>query len=344
MTCNGENIYTWYNTLIPAYRTTPVSIGLLLDGAYNLCSNTKIQFLVHHTERLSGNQCLSIKGFHSKPAFQQRFHLEVRRLPEFRSRDNVTDALFESALLTFLILTRMSNARPPFSMPLFGLFQALIVLGYTLRPSWYRPLLFIPIAAISCYLILHTDAGFAGSGIGGAIATHMLFAFDGIVVKDVQQTLHRVGEKPGQILTAPFLERLVWGWHLHNSPRGVRWAHESSHIPTYSATLSTREQKKAFVTSRIFVVVFSVTLQLVFFIINGANAALTPGAPRLVDQSVYVRAMSLVGLAISAHACINALHCMASIILVAAGISEPGDWPPLFGCLTNMYSVQNFWR
>jgi len=238
----------------------------------------------------------------------------------------------------------MSNARSPFSLPLFGLLQALIVLGYTLRLSWYRPLLFIPIAAISCYLILRTDAGFAGSGIGGAIATHMLFAFDGIVLKDVKQILYRVGEKPGQILPASFLERLSWSWHLHNSPRGVRWAHELSHIPTYPATLSTPEQKRAFVTSRIFVVVFSVALQLVISIINGANVALTPGAPRLVDQSVYVRVMSLVGLATPAYTCMNALHCMASIILVAAGISEPADWPPLFGCLTNMYSVQNFWR
>jgi len=235
----------------------------------------------------------------------------------------------------------MSSARP-FSVPLYGLLQALIVLGYAIRLSWYRPLFFIPITAISCYLVLYTNAGFASPGVGSTIAIQMLSAFDGIVLKDVKQTLHRVGEKPGQILLAPFLRRLLWSCHLHNSPRGVRWAH-SSHFPTYPV-LSTPEQKRAFVASRIFTVFFSVALLLVFFIINGANPALTPGALRLVDQSIYVRAMSLVGLAIPAYAFINALHCMASIILVAAGISEPVDWPPLFGSPTDMYSVQSFWR
>jgi len=238
----------------------------------------------------------------------------------------------------------MSDSRSSFSVPLFGILQTLIVLGYTLRPSWYRPLLFISIAIIACYLILRTDAGVASVGIGGAIATQMLFAFDGIVLKDVQQILYHVGEKPGQITFASFLKRLSWSWHLHNSPRGVGWAHGLSHIPKYPATPNTTEQKRTFISSRVSVVFSSVALQLVFFIINSANPALTPGAPRLADQSVYVRTMSLVGLAIPAYTQINVLHCMASIILVAAGSSEPADWPPLFGCPTNMYSVQDFWR
>lgn len=240
--------------------------------------------------------------------------------------------------------TPMSEPRPAFSVPLFAAFQALMVLGYAVQPHRYRPLIFIPIASISYYLIFHTDAGVAGFGIGDGIAAQTLYAFECLVLMDVQKSLYRIGEKPGQIETTSFSKRLSWSWHLYNSPRGVRWAHEISHIPKNTPALDAPEGKKAFILSRILTTCSCVALQGVLFVINSANPALVPGAPRLINQSLYIRILSLAGLAIPAYAQINVLHCLTSIICVAAGFSEPVDWPPLFGSPALMYSVQSFWR
>ncbi|KXN80615.1 hypothetical protein AN958_09405 [Leucoagaricus sp. SymC.cos] len=42
--------------------------------------------------------------------------------------------------------------RSSFSLPLFGFFESLLLLGCTLRPSWYRPLVFAPMPFIAYYL------------------------------------------------------------------------------------------------------------------------------------------------------------------------------------------------
>lgn len=239
----------------------------------------------------------------------------------------------------------MSDARFAFSLPLYGTFQGLIVLGYSLRPSRYRPLLFFPIAAIAHHLVFRSTTGtIVDVGLGGAIVTQMLFAFDGIVLTDVQKTLYRIGEKPGQIISASLWSRLAWGWHLHNSPRAVGWAHELAHLPKNPPSLELNQNRKAFVLSRIGAGLVSVVVQVVAQVVNAANPALAPGATPLVNQSLYVRTLSTLGLGIPAIAQMNSLHCFASAIVVMAGISNPADWPPLFGSLKNMYSLQTFWR
>jgi hypothetical protein len=207
-------------------------------------------------------------------------------------------------------------------------------------------LLFIPIATIAFYLIFYTTVGAppVDVGIGGAIATQTLFAFDGIVLKDVQKTLNRIGEKPGQITSTPFSKRLAWSWHLHNSPRGVRWAHELSHIPKNHPHLNTPDSKWAFVFNRFLTLCLCVGIQSAFMVVNAANPALVPGALPLVNQTLYMRALSLFGLGLPGLTQMNSLHCIVSIMLVATGISEPADWPPLFGSPAGMWTIQNFWR
>lgn len=239
----------------------------------------------------------------------------------------------------------MSGTRSAFSLPLYGAFHGLIILGYALRPSWYRPLVFIPIGLIAYHLVFRSTTGtIADVGVGGSIISHLLFAFDGIVLTEVQKTLYRVGEEPGRIISAPFRTRFAWGWHLHNSPRGVRWAHELAHIPKNPPSLNSPQNRKAFVLSRIFTIFVCVGVQSAFYFVNSANPALAPGAVSLFKQSLYVRTLSMSGLGIPGYAQMNVLHCIASVIAVATGLSQPADWPPLFGSPKGMYTVQGFWR
>jgi hypothetical protein len=238
----------------------------------------------------------------------------------------------------------MSESRTVFSLPLYASFQALILLGYTLKPSWYRPLLFIPISVVAVYLVFFTTTGtIADIGLGGAVMTHLAYALDGLVLKDVQKVLCRVGEKPGQMTSAGFMARFAWGWHLHNSPRGVGWHHEIPRLPQNPPSYNSSLNRKAFVLSRLYTLVICVAVQVAFLYINAANPALAPGARPLVHQSLYIRVLSTLGLGAPALVNINAQHCAMSVVLVALGISQPADWPPLFGSLKDAYTVQNFW-
>ncbi|KAF7773145.1 hypothetical protein Agabi119p4_5312 [Agaricus bisporus var. burnettii] len=239
----------------------------------------------------------------------------------------------------------MSASRAVFSLPLYASYQFLIVLGYAFKPSRYRPLLFIPIALIAIYLVFFTTTGtIADVGLGGAIMTHLAHAFDAIVLKDVQKVWYRVGEKPGGISSAGFKSRLAWAWHLHNSPRGVGWYHAKPHIPRNPPSYNSPQDRKAFVISRLYTLSICVVVQAGFYFINAANPALAPGATPLTHQSLYIRALSTLGQVAPALATMTAQHCALGIVLVTVGISQPADWPPLFGSPKNMYTVSAFWR
>jgi hypothetical protein len=180
--------------------------------------------------------------------------------------------------------------------------------------------------------------------LGSSIIIHLFAAFIDVVLTDVKEILYRVGEKPGQIVSASFMDRLAWSTHLYCSPRGVGWAHEVPRILKDPACISSPDKRKAFVLSRLFSIGVSGGLELLFMIINSANPALVPGVVPLLKQPLYIRALSTIGLAIPGLAHINCQHCALSILCVGIGISEPADWPPLFGSLYGMYSVQSFWR
>ncbi|KAF5359451.1 hypothetical protein D9756_002935 [Leucocoprinus leucothites] len=237
------------------------------------------------------------------------------------------------------------TTRSPFPIPLFILLESLILLGYALRPSWYRPLLFIPIPFIVYHLVFHTTTGtIADVGLGSTLVIHFFFAFDRLVLTDIQKTFHRIGEKPGEITSASFLDRLAWSLHLHCSPRGVGWNFEVPHIPKNPPSPDGPGKRKAYVVSRLGTVLICAAVQGASMIINSANPALVPGTIPLHNQPLYVRVLSILGLGAPGLAYLNLQHCVVGILLVGSGISEPEDWPPLFGSLSGMYSVQNFWR
>ncbi|KAJ5814290.1 uncharacterized protein N7503_001040 [Penicillium pulvis] len=44
-----------------------------------------------------------------------------------------------------------------------------------------------------------------------------------------------------------------------------------------------------------------------------------------------------------ARICIDSRYRMASILLVGLGINSPQDWPPLFGRMSDAYTLRNYW-
>jgi hypothetical protein len=229
---------------------------------------------------------------------------------------------------------------------LIGLFEALIVLGYALKPSCYRPLLFIPIALIPFY-VLSISRSYAITGVlmvdfilGTIILLQTVSAFDGFVVTDVQKTLHRVGEKPGQISLAPFTERLIWGAHLLVSPRGIGWGHEIPHARSPESQACGRAE---FMFSRLSTLANCGLIVVFVLILYHIDPTLSYGVSSVLNRALHRRAVLSVLSYVVGFVLLNTSHCIASILLVGTGVSTPEDWPPIFGPLSRAYTLQNFW-
>lgn len=95
----------------------------------------------------------------------------------------------------------MSPHRPvaPVSLlPLYGILECLIVFGLALKPSRYRALVFLPIALLLAWIVSLSRA-YSITGtivdvlLGAAIFFHAFYAFNGIVLTDVQRRRYRKG-------------------------------------------------------------------------------------------------------------------------------------------------------
>jgi hypothetical protein len=62
-----------------------------------------------------------------------------------------------------------------------------------------------------------------------------------------------------------------------------------------------------------------------------------------LDQWIGRVSMTTVGWLFVARIMITFWHTSLSIIFVASGISRPEDWPPIFGSISDAYTLRNFW-
>jgi hypothetical protein len=47
--------------------------------------------------------------------------------------------------------------------------------------------------------------------------------------------------------------------------------------------------------------------------------------------------------AVRVYASLNLAHILASLMSVTLGLYQPCEWPPLFGSLTDAYTVRRLW-
>jgi hypothetical protein len=238
-----------------------------------------------------------------------------------------------------------------FFLLILGLFEALIVLA----TAWIRaqtislpPLLFIPVAFIYFYVLLlsryyaiTTGVLMVDFALGTVILSHAIYAFDGFVLTDVQRVLYKIGGKPGQITLAPFTERLIWGAHLLVSPRGIGWGHEIPHVRSSDSRACGRAE---FVLSRLSTLARCRLIAVFVLILYHIDPTLSYGVSSVLNRALYRRAALSVLSYAASFISLNALHCIAGIVLVGTGFSTPADWPPIFGPLSRAYTLQNFWR
>ncbi|KAF8626962.1 hypothetical protein AX15_004616 [Amanita polypyramis BW_CC] len=224
---------------------------------------------------------------------------------------------------------------------LFGLhFLALFV-----KPSPYRPLIFLPISAIVTYLMHSTNRGDSSPQRASTIASvalPILFsASDSILLTDVQKKLRRKGQKyPADRME--WRARLRWAFSLLSSPRGVGWEHESSHA-ILPLPPSVRASRWAFVKAQALRLVAYAALLDILRWHDRWNPCYAKNGPSITAFGWTWRCFSMFSWPIQTYIQIDRLYWALASISVLLGLSTPGEWPLFFGDLFDAYTVQRFW-
>lgn len=224
---------------------------------------------------------------------------------------------------------------------IWALSQAFLISALVVRPSPYRWILFLPIASISVYLLFCTSTGNITRDdiVGSVILAYLFIASDYILLTDVQRDFHLIGQRE-EISQAPLSRRLRWGLRLFTSPRGVGWRHE----PT--ASLAPHPKTTSRITFVAYQMMWTGAYILVFDLVgifNRWNLALAKDS--LIDDGGWSWRLRIAsGFFVSAIAQTSLLYTIISATFVACCLSEPRDWPHLYGRWEDAYTLRRFWR
>jgi len=240
-----------------------------------------------------------------------------------------------------------SNFHPLFWGPYF-LAGTILLLGLSVKPTFFIPrwIFFLGFASICVYLVAFTslDGAVSNFGVGSTLFTIVFVAFDFLVLTDVQRVLKMEGHTHDKIEDAPSIERVKWGINLMMNPRGIGWidpfAPKAPCIPTPPSATTSRLE---FVLSKLFGITINVILFDFLGFLNRANPCFKQHGLPVADTSFLWRLELAFGLAAGEYLLLTTLHCIYGIILVGLGVSEPRQWPALFGSLFEAFTVRRFW-
>ncbi|TEB28472.1 hypothetical protein FA13DRAFT_1793947 [Coprinellus micaceus] len=158
------------------------------------------------------------------------------------------------------------------------------------------------------------------------IAMNIFMMSDFLLLTDVQNELRRKGERgDAPISKAPFFDRLRWGFDLFSSNRGIGWEHEpTTYLPRWTPA-----------TTR-----FGGVVQ---------HSRDSQAEPELQNGWCSVPLPAMVVVAKCPSTCPgskvrdNGGVSDAGAVSIGLGLSEPAQWPPLFGSFLDAYTVQNVW-
>lgn len=260
--------------------------------------------------------------------------------------------LFESLLPTMTLNSTMDPShRASFSDGLMNFSQLIQFVALVVPPSPFRRLLFLPILVNNIYLILYTTTGNPARDniVGSVLATYLLTASDYILLTDVQRELRRHGERrpisanheksiqDGDAPMKPSItQRMLWGLQLMTNVRGIGWAHE----PSKSLRSKTSQSRWAFVRGRFFITL----VYIAFYDVAGIyrhwldHEGLLFGRLGLLRRASFLLAFLVTSVT---YVCIP--YFFLSVVAVAIGITQPADWPHMFGYWSNAWSLRNFW-
>ncbi|EDR02596.1 uncharacterized protein LACBIDRAFT_308235 [Laccaria bicolor S238N-H82] len=215
------------------------------------------------------------------------------------------------------------------------LFTLLAVIAIASKPSPKRKLFFPVLAALyACLFVFPTKRGFP---IGIYATTLLAYASDLILFSEPQISLRR--ERQGKpVREMALFERLYWAASLACDWRGVQWSTaipnlQRSHLPRWG-----------FVKSRLCraLTVYFIR-NIVFFCIHHNPALNGIDRESFGTHGFLWQTWNVFMFWFSIWATLYMNHSVASAFAVAAGLSEPRDWPNFFGPWLRTTTVRRFW-
>ncbi|KAF8876319.1 hypothetical protein BD779DRAFT_1475682 [Infundibulicybe gibba] len=173
--------------------------------------------------------------------------------------------------------------------------------------------------------------------VGGITTGFLARASDFILLTDAQSTLrqHNQSQSASQMT---FTHRSRWAIDLILNFRGVGWSFEAPHLNR--STL----QRWKYVRSQLGKLVIYFLLSDLASFHNRHSRVFNPRiAEPMGDQGIVWQAWNVFMLGAILWAPASMHYTLASIIAVASGLSQPGDWPECFGSWLKTDSVRNFW-
>lgn len=229
----------------------------------------------------------------------------------------------------------MGGSFVPHALVLF-----LLISSLTMKPSRVRWAIWPLIASLGYILFFSNPAGDPGTDapLRSIFLTLLFIASDYIVLTDVQNELHRLGQRE-HISTSPFGARLHWALCLFVNTRGVGWAHEPKGVFSPHPRLT----RARFIVFQIFKLALCVGLLDVVNAIVVSTSIFTKASIPTASQPLHWRVFGIFLFAIGSASSLSTVHIILSIVGVGTGISEPQRWPPLFGKWTDTYTLRTFW-
>jgi hypothetical protein len=151
------------------------------------------------------------------------------------------------------------------------------------------------------------------------------------------------------ISKAEWKTRFYWALKLRFNPRGIGWTHEAP-LPNHpdSQNASTKKNtsgtRTSFVLRRLFEGVLNVLILDLCTVAAKRNPHFVKGHPELLLEASWTwRTVSVFQFVGMTYCGLRMMHSFLSAVFVGTRISEPEDWPALFGKLGEAYTVRRFW-
>lgn len=208
--------------------------------------------------------------------------------------------------------------------------------GKNTRFSW---VFFILIASLCIYHIFFTasDDAVGDSSSAMNVANFIFTSSDFILLRNWQPELRQIGQKKSTAEMS-FWERLKWGFNLSVTPRTLGWSSE----PTSHIRPKPTSGRVAFITTQL-------VRTFCYYIIFDATSIITlsipiygRGGPTFAEYGWIWRA-TIWNHVVNTHALLSVIYSSASIVTVALGLYQPGDWPHIFGYWRDAFTVRNMW-
>ncbi|KAJ2919982.1 hypothetical protein MD484_g506, partial [Candolleomyces efflorescens] len=267
----------------------------------------------------------------------------------------------------------MSRPRAHLHPALYVATELLALVGYATRPNSLRIrwLFFLTVAAICIYFIFYTSTGDISSdySFGGAISALFFTASDFLVLNpNVQKEFKPIPTKlksqipkekvradlkeddsEEDISKAEWKRRFYWALKLRFNPRGIGWTHEAplpnrADSQNASTKKNTSQTRTSFVMRRLFEGVLNAIILDLCTVAAKRNPTFVKGRPELLLEASWTwRTVSVFQFVGMTYCGLRMMHSVLSAAFVGTKISNPEDWPPLFGKLGEAYTVRRFW-